>query len=42
MGSREGENDFIDFASVEHAVAYGRQVHGEPRFQLEAIENASG
>jgi len=42
VGPREGENDFLDFPSIDEAVAYGREVYGEPRFQLEGIEDASG
>ena len=42
VGPREGENDFLDFPSINEAVAYGREVYGEPRFQLEGIEDASG
>lgn len=41
-GPREGENDFLEFPSVEEAVAYGRELCGEPRFQLEAIEDLDG
>lgn len=41
-GPRQGENDFLEFASIDEAVAYGREMHGEPRFQLEGIEDASG
>ena len=42
VGPREGENDFVEFPSIEDALTYGRQMHGEQRFQLEAIEDASG
>jgi len=41
-GPREGENDFLEFPSIGEAVAYGREVYGGPRFQLEGIEDASG
>ena len=41
-GPREGENDFLEFPSIEEAVAYGRELSGEPRFQLEGIEDADG
>jgi hypothetical protein len=41
-GPREGENDFLEFPSIEAAVAYGRELHGGPRFQLEEIEDAHG
>lgn len=41
-GSREGENDFLEFPSIEDAVAHGRELHGVSRFQLEAIEDANG
>ena len=41
-GSREGDNDFVEFPSIEDALAYGRQIQHEPRFQLEGIEDAAG
>ena len=41
-GPRQGENDFLEFPSVDHAVAYGRELYGERRFQLEGIEDAAG
>jgi hypothetical protein len=41
-GSREGENDFLEFPSIEDAVSYGRELYGGSRFQLEAIEDANG
>lgn len=41
-GPREGENDFIEFPSIDDAVAYGREVQDDPRFQLEEIEDANG
>jgi hypothetical protein len=41
-GSREGENDFLEFPSIEEAVAYGRELYGSRRLQLEAIEDANG
>jgi hypothetical protein len=41
-GPREGENDFLEFPSIEDAVAYARELQGERRFQLEAIEDAAG
>jgi hypothetical protein len=41
-GSRQGENDFLEFPSIEEAIAYGRELYGEPRFQLEAIEDLNG
>ena len=41
-GPREGENDFLEFPSIEEAVAYGRELYSEPRFQLEAIEDRDG
>jgi len=41
-GSREGENDFLEFPSIEDAVSYGRELYGGRRFQLEGIEDASG
>jgi len=41
-GPREGENDFLEFASLEEAVGYGRELYGSPRLQLEAIEELSG
>jgi hypothetical protein len=42
VGPREGENDFLEFPSVEEAVAYARELYGERRFQLEGIEDKSG
>lgn len=41
-GPREGENDFLEFPSIDEAVAYGRELQGEPRFQLDGIEDADG
>jgi len=41
-GSREGENDFLEFPSIEEAIAYGREIHGEPRFQVDGIEDGNG
>lgn len=41
-GSRQGENDFLEFATIDDALAYGRELYGEPRFQLEGIESNSG
>ena len=41
-GPREGENDFLEFPSIDEAVAYGRDLYGGPRFQLEGIEAANG
>ena len=41
-GSREGENDFLEFPSIEEAVAYGRELYGSRRLQLEGIEDLSG
>lgn len=41
-GSRQGENDFLEFPSVEEAVAYGRELYGSSRLQLDAIEEPSG
>ncbi len=41
-GPREGENDFLEFPSVEDAVAYGRELIDEPRFQLDGIEDSAG
>ena len=41
-GPREGENDFLEFRSIEEAVEYGRELFGEPRFQLEGIEDQAG
>ena len=41
-GSREGENDFLEFPSIEDAVSYGRELHGGSRFQLEGIEDSNG
>ena len=41
-GPQQGENDFLEFPSIAEAIAYGRELYGEPRFQLEGIEDASG
>jgi hypothetical protein len=41
-GPRRGENDFLEFPSIAAAVAYGRELHGQSRFQLEGIEEVSG
>ena len=41
-GPREGDNDFLEFSSIEDAVAYGRDLNGTSRFQLEGIEDAAG
>jgi len=41
-GPREGENDFLEFPSLEDAIAYGRELFGERRFQLEGIEDGRG
>ena len=41
-GPRQGENDFLEFPSIDEAVAYGREMYGGPRFQLEGIEDAAG
>ena len=41
-GPRKGENDFLEFPSISEAVAYGRELHGQSRFQLEGIEEISG
>lgn len=41
-GPRRGENDFLEFPSIDDAVAYGRELFGERRFQLEGIEDAAG
>jgi hypothetical protein len=41
-GPREGENDFLEFPSVEEAVTYGRELYGSSRHQLEAIEELNG
>ena len=41
-GPREGDNDFLEFPTVEDAIAYGRVLYGERRFQLEGIEDGSG
>lgn len=42
IGPRQGENDFLEFPSIEDAVDYARELYGQPRFQLEAIEDANG
>ena len=39
---REGENDFVEFSSVADAIAYGQQLNGQTKFQLEGIETVCG
>ena len=41
-GSREGENDFLEFPSIEEAVAYGRELYGSRRLQLDGVEDVNG
>jgi hypothetical protein len=41
-GPREGENDFVEFPSINDAISYGAQVQGDRRFQLDALEDPSG
>ena len=41
-GSREGENDFLEFPSIEEAISYGRELYREPRFQVDGIEDDLG
>ena len=41
-GPRQGENDFLEFPSIDHAVTYARELFGERRFQLEGIEDVVG
>jgi hypothetical protein len=41
-GPREGENDFLEFPSIEEAVIYGRELYGSSRLQLDAIEELNG
>lgn len=41
-GPRAGDNDFLEFPSIEDAVAYARELYGEPRFQIEGIEDSVG
>lgn len=41
-GPQEGENEFIEFPSIEAAVAYAREVCGDDRYQVEGIEDDSG
>lgn len=41
-GPRQGDNDFLEFPSIDEAVAYGREIYGDPQFQLEEIEDANG
>jgi hypothetical protein len=40
-GPRDGENDFVEFPSIEAAVAYAREVRQEPRYQLDGIEDSA-
>lgn len=41
-GPREGENDLLEFPSIDDAIAFGRELYNEPRFQLEGIEDGKG
>jgi hypothetical protein len=41
-GPRVGENDFVELPSIDAAVAYGREIRGDPHFQLDAIEDLDG
>lgn len=41
-GPQEGENDFVEFPSIDYAIAYARETCGDPRYQLEGIEDADG
>ena len=41
-GPREGENDFLEFPSAEDAIAYGRELYGSSRLQLDSIEHLNG
>lgn len=41
-GPQEGENDVIEFPSMEAALAHGRELYGDRRLQLEAIEDVNG
>lgn len=41
-GPRAGDNDFLEFPAIEDAIAFGRELYAEPRFQLDAIEDANG
>ena len=42
IGPREGENDFIEFSSIDDAVAYAVDIQDQPEFQLEGIEDSRG
>jgi hypothetical protein len=42
QGPREGENDFLEFPSIDDAVGYARELSGQARFQLEGIEDERG
>ena len=41
-GPREGENEFVEFPSIDAAIAYGRELQDQRRFQLDGIEEADG
>ena len=41
-GPQEGENDFIEFPSIGSTIAYGREVYGDARLQLDGIEDLGG
>ena len=41
-GPRQGENDFLEFPTMAEAIDFGRELYGEPRFQLDGIEDGLG
>lgn len=41
-GPREGENDFVEFQSIDDAISYGSQVQRDRRCQLDALEDDRG
>ena len=41
-GPQEGENDFVEFPSIDYAIAYARENAGDPRYQLDGIEDEEG
>jgi hypothetical protein len=41
-GPQEGENEFIEFPSIGSAIAYGRELYGDERLQLDGIEDLNG
>ena len=41
-GPKQGENEFVEFPSMDEAIAYGRDIRGDRRYQLDGIEDSKG